>query len=78
MILLVVLPHQLFYQITKEGAKEGQIFADKIFEDFDYDGVKRRCREYTLERVKQRQEKSKDLLTAVDVTNELYRLKIGK
>ena len=69
---------ELFKEMIKVGLEDGQKFADQVFSDFSYEGVKERCREYTLSNVEKRQKKTRDLLTAVDITNELYRLKIGQ
>lgn len=64
--------------MIESGYKDGQEFADEVFKDFSFDGIKERCRDYTLKRVDRRQEKSRDILTIVDVTNALYRLKMGE
>ena len=69
---------ELFKEMIKVGLNDGKKFADEVFSDFDFDNVKNRCRKYTLDNIEKRRNKTRDLLTAVDITNELYRLKIGR
>ena len=66
-------------EMLKIGTEYGKEFANEIFSDFTFDGVKKRCQEFTLKNVKKRKEKSGvSINSVVEIVNTLYKLKIGK
>ena len=65
-----------FQDMIKVGERSGKQFADFIFQDFDYDNVQKRVHEYITNHLELRSKKSGDgLMTFVDFTNSLYKLK---
>ena len=65
-----------FKDMLTIGKAEGKKFADWIFEDFSFDGVKKRTHEYIKAHLDERAARNPELsMSSLDIINSLYLLK---